>query len=165
MHVSSRTSRQKGLCPPAAGAHRKALNWSAPEHVNASSIHLGRGVAYPDRTAFVGDYFRIAGHTSGTIPRPQTTFEKPTSRVFYDCLMPVDLGFRQYGYGSVRAIVLHYWFCDHSNWDAMTPYLTPDQFTYAFADLRGYGDSRNLSGEYTLGEAASDVIALADRLG
>src|SRR5258708_7604543 len=26
MHDSSRTSRQKGLCPPAAGAHRKALN-------------------------------------------------------------------------------------------------------------------------------------------
>ena len=79
--------------------------------------------------------------------------------------MPVDLGFRQYGDGSVRAIVLHDWFCDHSNWDAMRPYLTPDQFTYIFADLRGYGDSRNLSGEYTLGEAASDVIALGDRLG
>jgi pimeloyl-ACP methyl ester carboxylesterase len=79
--------------------------------------------------------------------------------------MPVDLGFRQYGDGSVRAIVLHDWFCDHSNWDAMRPYLTPDEFTYVFADLRGYGDSRNLSGEYTLGEAASDVIALGDRLG
>jgi pimeloyl-ACP methyl ester carboxylesterase len=79
--------------------------------------------------------------------------------------MPVDLGFRQYGDGSVRAIVLHDWFCDHTNWNAMTPYLTPDQFTFVFADLRGYGDSRNLSGEYTLGEAASDVIALADRLG
>ena len=77
----------------------------------------------------------------------------------------MDLGFRQYGDGSVRAIVLHDWFCDHSNWDAMTPYLTPDQFTFVFADLRGYGDSRNLSGEYTLREAASDVIALADRLG
>jgi pimeloyl-ACP methyl ester carboxylesterase len=79
--------------------------------------------------------------------------------------MPVDLGFRQYGDGSVRAIVLHDWFCDHSNWDAMTPYLTADQFTYVFADLRGYGDSRNLSGEYTLAEAAGDVVALADRLG
>jgi pimeloyl-ACP methyl ester carboxylesterase len=79
--------------------------------------------------------------------------------------MPVDLGFTQYGDGSVRAIVLHDWFCDHTNWDAMTPYLNPDQFTYVFADLRGYGDSRNLSGEYTLGEAASDVIALGDRLG
>ena len=66
MHVSSRTSRQKGLCPPAAGAHRKALNWSAPEHVNASSIHLGRGVAYPDRTAFLGDYFWIGGQPAGT---------------------------------------------------------------------------------------------------
>ena len=50
----------------------------------------------------------------------------------------------QYGEGPVHAIVLHDWFCDHTNWDAMMPYLTPDQFTYVFADLRGYGDSRHL---------------------
>ena len=47
----------------------------------------------------------------------------------------------------------------------MIPYLTPDQFTYAFADLRGYGSSRHLSGNYTLEEAAGDTIGLADRLG
>lgn len=64
--------------------------------------------------------------------------------------MRVDLGFKQYGQGPVRAIVLHDWFCDHTNWDAITPYLTPDQFSYVFADLRGYGDSRHLSGDYTL---------------
>jgi pimeloyl-ACP methyl ester carboxylesterase len=49
--------------------------------------------------------------------------------------------------------------------DAMTPYLTPDQFTYVFADLRGYGASRRIAGDYSLEEAAGDVIALADRFG
>jgi 3-oxoadipate enol-lactonase len=79
--------------------------------------------------------------------------------------MSVNLGFKRYGEGPVHTIVLHDWFCDHTNWDAMIPYLTPDQFTYAFADLRGYGSSRHLSGNYTLEEAACDTIGLADRLG
>jgi pimeloyl-ACP methyl ester carboxylesterase len=79
--------------------------------------------------------------------------------------MPADLGFMQYGEGPIHAIVLHDWFCDRTNWDAITPYLTPDQFTYVFADLRGYGDSRHIPGDYTLEEAAGDVIALADHLG
>ena len=79
--------------------------------------------------------------------------------------MRADLGFKPYGEGPVRTIVLHDWFCDHTNWDATIPYLTPDQFSYVFADLRGYGDSRHLSGDYTLEEAAGDVIGLADRLG
>jgi 3-oxoadipate enol-lactonase len=79
--------------------------------------------------------------------------------------MSVDLGFKQYGEGPVQTIRLHDWFCDHTNWDAILPYLTPDQFTYVFADLRGYGDSRHLPGDYTLEEAAGDVTALADHLG
>jgi pimeloyl-ACP methyl ester carboxylesterase len=61
--------------------------------------------------------------------------------------------------------VLHDWFCDHSSWDAALPYLTPDRFSYVFADLRGYGASREIDGSYTLDEAAGDVIALANKLG
>lgn len=62
-------------------------------------------------------------------------------------------------------LVLHDWFCDHSSWDAAIPYLTPERFTYVFADLRGYGASREIEGDYTLDEAAKDAIALADKLG
>jgi pimeloyl-ACP methyl ester carboxylesterase len=79
--------------------------------------------------------------------------------------MPADLGFTSHGTGPVRVVVLHDWFCDHSSWDAALPYLTPARFTYVFADLRGYGASREIAGAYTLDEAASDVIALADKLG
>jgi hypothetical protein len=35
---------------------------------NALDKHCGRIVAYPDRTAFSGNYFRVAGN-SGTIAR------------------------------------------------------------------------------------------------
>lgn len=76
-----------------------------------------------------------------------------------------DLGFTSHGNGPIRVLVLHDWFCDHSGWDAALPYLTPARFTYVFADLRGYGASREIEGDYTLEEAAGDAIALANKLG
>lgn len=79
--------------------------------------------------------------------------------------MAVEIGFTQYGDGPIRVLVLHDWFCDHSSWEGALPYLTPGRFTYAFADLRGYGASRGIEGDCTLDEAAGDAIALADRLG
>ena len=79
--------------------------------------------------------------------------------------MSHELGFTTYGDGPSRVLVLHDWFCDHSSWDATLPYLTPDEFTYVFADLRGYGLSREIEGTNTLDEAAGDVIATADQLG
>jgi 3-oxoadipate enol-lactonase len=75
------------------------------------------------------------------------------------------IGFTRVGDGPTRVLVLHDWFCDHSSWDAALPYLTPARFTYVFADLRGYGKSLGIEGAYTLEEAASDAIALADHLG
>jgi pimeloyl-ACP methyl ester carboxylesterase len=43
--------------------------------------------------------------------------------------------------------------------------LDADRYTFAFLDIRGYGNSRNVSGNYTIGEVAADAIALADQLG
>jgi 3-oxoadipate enol-lactonase len=54
--------------------------------------------------------------------------------------------------------------CDTSTWDAARVYLDGELFTWAFADLRGYGRSRSLSGRFTLVEATADVLALADNL-
>jgi len=77
----------------------------------------------------------------------------------------LTLGYITHGHGPIRVLVLHDWFSDHSSWDAVLPYLTEDRFTYVFADLRGYGASRGIEGSYTLDEAASDSLALADHLG
>jgi hypothetical protein len=57
------TERSVSTC---CGSTSKSSEEWAPEHVNASSIHVGRVVAYPDRTAFLGDYFRIGGDSPGT---------------------------------------------------------------------------------------------------
>jgi pimeloyl-ACP methyl ester carboxylesterase len=47
----------------------------------------------------------------------------------------------------------------------MLPYLPEGKARWVVADLRGYGWSARLKGDYTLDEAAGDVLALADHLG
>ena len=75
------------------------------------------------------------------------------------------LGFDRFGSGDRGVIILNDWLSDTSTWDAVRPYLGRDRLTWVFADLRGYGRSRGQSGDFTLIEAARDVIALADSLG
>lgn len=75
------------------------------------------------------------------------------------------LGYEIQGHGPRPVIVLHDWFCDRSNWEPVRPYLSSNDMTYAFVDLRGYGTSRNIKGAYTLEEASADVLALVRQLG
>lgn len=75
------------------------------------------------------------------------------------------LGVDVIGRGPHRAIVLNDWLCDTTTWDPTRPYLDRDRLTWAFADLRGYGRSRGQRGAFTVEEAATDVVALADHLG
>lgn len=82
-----------------------------------------------------------------------------------DSALPVPLGHELFGSGPVHVVVLNDWLCDTSTWDGARAYLDRARFTYAFADLRGYGKSREISGRYTVEEGATDVLALADLLG
>ncbi|MBC7951159.1 MAG: alpha/beta hydrolase [Rhodospirillaceae bacterium] len=75
------------------------------------------------------------------------------------------LGHVTVGAGPEAVVVLHEWLGDHTNYDAMVPYLSISRAQYVFADLRGYGLSRAMSGSYTMEEAAGDVVALMDSLG
>ncbi len=75
------------------------------------------------------------------------------------------LGHELVGSGKVCVIVLNDWMGDTSTWDGARPYLDLETFTWAFADLRGYGRSREQPGRFDLQEAAGDVLALADGLG
>jgi pimeloyl-ACP methyl ester carboxylesterase len=69
------------------------------------------------------------------------------------------------GSGPTKVVVIHGWFWDHRVFTPIFDCLDADRTTYAFIDIRGYGNSRNLSGKYSIGEVAADVIALADQLG
>ena len=75
------------------------------------------------------------------------------------------LGHLRHGKGPEPVVVLHEWLGDHTNYTPVLPYLSEDRFSYAFADLRGYGLSKAMTGRYSAAEAAADVLALADRLG
>jgi 3-oxoadipate enol-lactonase len=79
--------------------------------------------------------------------------------------MPIMLGHDRVGNGELPVLVMNDWIGDTSTWDGARPYLDTDRFSWIFTDLRGYGRSRGHSGEYTLREAASDVLTLADSLG
>jgi pimeloyl-ACP methyl ester carboxylesterase len=60
---------------------------------------------------------------------------------------------------------VHGWFGSARGWGSLPDYLDRWTYTYAFVDLRGYGDRKQVSGEFTMAEAAADAIALADELG
>ena len=77
----------------------------------------------------------------------------------------MTLGYTTLGHGDERVLILHDWSCDHTTYDPVTPFLDGTRFTYVFADLRGYGLSRQIEGKYTVEEASRDSLELADSLG
>jgi 3-oxoadipate enol-lactonase len=75
------------------------------------------------------------------------------------------IGFRQHGTGPEYVLVMHDWNSDRTVYDAIIHYLDESTFTYVFVDLRGYGESKNMVGNYDLEEIASDCFKVADQLG
>ena len=69
------------------------------------------------------------------------------------------------GNGPTKVVVIHGWFWDHRVFTPIFDSLDAERCTFAFIDIRGYGNSRDVSGDYTISEVAADAIALADQLG
>jgi pimeloyl-ACP methyl ester carboxylesterase len=69
------------------------------------------------------------------------------------------------GNGPTKVVVVHGWFWDHRVFTPIFDSLDLAGYTYAFLDIRGYGNSRDIAGEFTIGEVAADAIALADQFG
>jgi 3-oxoadipate enol-lactonase len=76
-----------------------------------------------------------------------------------------NVAYETFGTGINHVVVLHDWLGDRDNYDPIHPYLSPDKFTYAFMDVRGYGKSLDIAGNYTADEAARDAVSVADDLG
>lgn len=74
------------------------------------------------------------------------------------------LGWRRVGSGPVKAIVMNDWIDDTSTWDACQPFLDATAVEWIFADLRGYGLSRQLHGPHGAVQAGKDILELADSL-
>jgi pimeloyl-ACP methyl ester carboxylesterase len=69
------------------------------------------------------------------------------------------------GHGATKVVFIHGWWGDHRVFTPMLDCLDTERYTFAFPDIRGYGNSREVSGKYDIGEVAADAIALADELG
>jgi 3-oxoadipate enol-lactonase len=82
-----------------------------------------------------------------------------------DKLGAKTIGYTLHGEGPEHVLVLHDWNGDHTNYNPVIPYLDDATFTYVFADLRGYGKSRSIAGEFSVGEISRDCLTLADSLG
>ncbi|MFI9612253.1 alpha/beta fold hydrolase [Streptomyces sp. NPDC052023] len=70
-----------------------------------------------------------------------------------------------HGDGAHKVFAVHGWFADRSAFAPVLPDLDRTSFQYALVDLRGYGQAEHADGAYTTGEAARDLVTLADRLG
>lgn len=75
------------------------------------------------------------------------------------------LGHELYGHGNDGVILMHDFYGCRDTWAFARNFFDTDNFTYAFCEVRGYGASRHLAGDYTPSEAAADVLKLADNLG
>jgi pimeloyl-ACP methyl ester carboxylesterase len=69
------------------------------------------------------------------------------------------------GSGDHHVLAVHGWFGSARGWGSLPEWIDGSVYTYAFIDLRGYGDRRDTPGEFTIDEAAADVLAAAGDLG
>ena len=69
------------------------------------------------------------------------------------------------GTGPKKAVVIHGWFYDHRIFEPLIDCLDRDRYSYAFFDVRGYGNSREVAGVHSIEQMAHDAIALTDMLG
>lgn len=74
------------------------------------------------------------------------------------------LKFKQIGNGEQKIIVLHELMGDCRNYEAMFPFIDEKKFTFLFTDLRGYGLSKEIKGDYSCIEASNDVKNLIEYL-
>jgi 3-oxoadipate enol-lactonase len=79
--------------------------------------------------------------------------------------MAVIIGHELYGHGPNGVIVMHDFYGCRDTWAFAREFFDVHNFTFAFVEVRGYGESKNIIGDYTPVEAATDIMALADNLG
>jgi len=77
----------------------------------------------------------------------------------------VTLGHKIIGSGEKKILFLHELMGNYKNYEPIFTYLDTEKFTFIFADLRGYGLSKEIKGEYSCEEASNDVKNLITHLG
>jgi len=74
------------------------------------------------------------------------------------------LNYKIIGSGDKKVLFLHELMGDSRNYEPCLPYFDTKNFTFIFIDLRGYGLSKDIKGNFTCEEAAIDLKNLLDHL-
>ncbi len=69
------------------------------------------------------------------------------------------------GSGEHHVLAIHGWFGSARGWGSLPEFLDGSAYTYVFMNLRGYGDRKEVPGEFSIEEAAADALTVADDLG
>ena len=69
------------------------------------------------------------------------------------------------GSGDHHVLAIHGWFGSARAWGSLPQWIDESAYTWVFMDLRGYGDRKDVAGQFTVDEVAADVLAVADDLG
>ena len=72
---------------------------------------------------------------------------------------------RRVGAGDHAVLCLHGWFGSADGWGFFPEVVDGERFSWLFPEMRGYGERRGESGDFTMWEYAADAIAAADELG
>jgi len=75
-----------------------------------------------------------------------------------------ELGYKRIGTGDKNIVFLHELMGSHENYTSSLPYFDLEKHTLYLVDLRGYGLSSDLKGEYSCQEASQDVKNLLESL-
>jgi esterase len=67
-----------------------------------------------------------------------------------------------YGYGPVRAILLHGWFGDAHCFQPMLQGFDPERFCFASMDFRGYGAAQSSEGPFDLTTVCTENLIRVD---
>ena len=70
-----------------------------------------------------------------------------------------------FGSGNEGVIVMHDFYGCKDTWSFTRNFFNTKDFTFAFTEVRGYGQSRHIPGEYSPAETSADILKLADNLG
>ena len=72
---------------------------------------------------------------------------------------------KKVGSGDHHVLCLHGWFGSAEGWGFLPELVDGSTYTSWFPEMRGYGDRRGETGDYTMKEYAADAIAAADEAG
>lgn len=104
-------------------------------------------------------------HRGPCLQRPDPAILRAMTRAEYTERDMQSIHVRRYGHGPRKIVGIHGWFGDEHSFDRLEEALDPTEVECVWPALRGIGPSRDVAGEYSVAEIASDALDAGWNLG